>query len=241
METGKYNTTDIVHFGPPPEHKPDVPVKVWQRQYCDSLLSKFYSDPRLVTKDHKPAENSNHLLVIDRFHIGSAVYGHLYRPEYDEDGYGDIGADCFYELDYKLARAGGTTAFLLPTIETIFKRSQGRTDEYLDTVDGATNREVQLTKIQNRYMSIFRDLRAGLPSMLDYPLYATQVDTARQIDLAPRENFFPPSEFARPDNQMVLINDDFDWPIASYEQDKNILATLLINIAWIRQQKVASL
>lgn len=146
---GDTYSSSIVHTGPPGDWNPEeMSLEAWSK-YCAARLNA-------VLSVNNPF-NEHDLLIMDRGAWGSAVYGPLFRPETDQDGYGDITEHQFRRFDTDLAGRGGITVILIPDNETLIARSKGREDEYLDTVPGA--REDQLIKIADKYRAMVEEER----------------------------------------------------------------------------------
>lgn len=137
------NEAIIVHVGPPGSwDENEMSLENWRR-YCFLRIKAVF--------DMVEPYDSRKLLIVDRAHFGSPIYGRLFRPQVDHDGFGDLGRKYFYTLDKYLADRGGITLHINPPLGTVISRSIGREDEYLDEVPGT--REQQLTDIHNEYES----------------------------------------------------------------------------------------
>lgn len=146
------NQATIIHTGSPGQWRPDdMSLDMWRR-YC------FYRLKAVIDTHYQ--WDSRELLIMDRGSWGSPVYGSIFRPEIDEDGYGDLGEKYFYDFEELLFEAGGVTIVVSPLLEVILNRSVGREDEYLDTVSG--DRAEQLIKIYYKYKAFVEENRDRL-------------------------------------------------------------------------------
>lgn len=152
---GQEYTSTLVHTGAPERwNKKDMTLLQW-RELCYNRLNAVL----------KLAEMSidSQLLVLDRFHYGSYVYGGLYRPEVnDSSGFGDLGVSGLLALDHRIKYLRGITVVVQPSLDVVIQRSTGREDEYLDTVPG--HREKQLADIYYRYRRLVGMYHDSLPS-----------------------------------------------------------------------------
>ncbi|QGF20330.1 thymidylate kinase [Gordonia phage Sixama] len=131
----------IVHSGPPGTWNPtEMYLETWRR-YCYNRLRAV-----LDTVEHVSGDC---LLVMDRGAWGSPIYGGLYRPDVNLDGFGDLGREYFFRFEEDLYVRDGITALILPPVETLIERSRDREDPYLDSVEG--ERETQLKQIYSAY------------------------------------------------------------------------------------------
>lgn len=71
-------------------------------------------------------------MVTDRLHWGCPVYGPIYRPALDRDGYGDFGRGGWRWLELYVASQGGITVLVTADHETLLNRIGERGDDYID-------------------------------------------------------------------------------------------------------------
>lgn len=140
----------LVHTGPPGIWDgDDMSLANW-RKYCFLRLKAVI--------DMVESHDARRLLVMDRGTWGSPVYGQLFRPDVNEDGFGDLGKKYFTLLEKLIYAKGGITAHISPPLETVITRALGRAegeDEFLDQQIGS--REKQITDIHNGYYSFIHD------------------------------------------------------------------------------------
>lgn len=131
MEEGEGPRVNIQHVGPPQRIRPDQTI----REYADQERKRLMD---MITC-YDP-EDINTLYIYDRFHSGSAAYGPLFRKgaNMDED-FGQLGAVYFEDIEIALAERGAVSAYLMPSVDTIFERTAGEEDEFLDDAAGTTN------------------------------------------------------------------------------------------------------
>lgn len=145
----------IIHTGPPGLwDSSELAIEVWRR-YCYN---------RLYAVIDSIDESDSKLLVMDRGAWGSPVYGGLYRPSVNEDGFGDLGRNYFFEFERDLYSRGGVTALVLPDVETLIERSCSREDPYLDSVPG--KRKEQLKQIHAAYVSFAETSSEDMPTFI---------------------------------------------------------------------------
>ena len=85
-------------------------------------------------------------LISDRHHWGCAVYGPIFRPGADRDGYGDMGRAGWRYVDMFVASRGGIVIYCYEPLETIRERLRDRGDDYIE--------EHHVTDILVRYGTI---------------------------------------------------------------------------------------
>lgn len=151
------NEALIVHTGPPGSwDEREMSLANW-RKYCFLRIK--------AVLDMVEPHDGRTLLILDRAHVGSPVYGRLFRPQVDHDGFGDLGKRYFSMLDQYLVARGGITLHISPPLETVLRRTLARSggeDEFLDQQDGS--REQQITNIYNEYYSFIKRERDSFPS-----------------------------------------------------------------------------
>lgn len=130
-ENGEGARINVQHVGPPEKIRPDQTIQDYADQERKRLMDMITCyDPNDI----------NTLFIYDRFHSGSAAYGPLFRKgaNLDED-FGQLGAAYFEEIEQALAERGAVTAYLMPSVQTIFERTAGEEDEFLDDAAGTGN------------------------------------------------------------------------------------------------------
>lgn len=196
------HTGEVRHVGPPDAFKR---VSAKESEYLDELIAHRVrcTDRLLEHLDYCDEQKGTHLVVFDRMHWGSPVYGSLYRPESNSGNYGDIGLTGFKTVTRRFNKLGALTLLVMPDISTLIERSHGREDEYLDNVDGANARDKQLLDIYNEYIRVAYE-NTSAKTKLSYtdPSYATVLNA---------ESHLPASETVdstgRPQNLMRVVND----------------------------------
>jgi thymidylate kinase len=124
----------VYRYGPPPfnpetgEHR--------SRQASDDLRRVF---------QHSYSGN----VIVDRWTWGCPVYGPIFRPELDIDGYGELGEDRFNGLERMLDIAGGRTVWLDAPQDVLSDRLAARGDWLLS--DDIDRRMDQVSKLRARY------------------------------------------------------------------------------------------
>lgn len=147
-------TGDILHVGPPSKKPDDLSLKRWATVQTSELI-------RLMEK-HDPT-NPNHLIIFDRFHWGSAIYGPVYRPQNNQDNYGDLGYENFMWVEQQLATHGALTVHVTTSLNEMLERAQKRgEDEYLAQSD--VSQELQLRKLWTRYMKFASNVGLFMPT-----------------------------------------------------------------------------
>lgn len=74
-------------------------------------------------------------VVLDRLHWGSPVYGPIYRPESNADGYGDMGQHGWRYAEMVIAARGGINVFVDVDPAVARERIAERGDDYVDVDD----------------------------------------------------------------------------------------------------------
>lgn len=147
----------MVHTGPPGNwDENEMSIDQW-RKYCFLRLKAVI--------DMVESHDYRTLLVMDRGTWGSPVYGALFRPDVNEDGFGDLGKTAFMALEQLISDKGGVTAHISPPLETVITRALARAegeDEFLDQQIGS--REKQITDIYNEYYSFIEENEKDLVS-----------------------------------------------------------------------------
>lgn len=176
-EDGRKPRATVAHFGPPaPRHDSESAAG-----YRDRLVEDLVAP--LADYDYR---DSTGLLVVDRLHVGSYVYGNLFRPEASVSGWGEIGPDGFQEVEDAYAQAGAVMAVLLPPLSALVKRSMGREDPYLDEVVGSDRdrghgeaRVRQLSQISASYRAFVQQHASKMWTYrrIGHPYYADHVET----------------------------------------------------------------
>ncbi|QBZ72782.1 thymidylate kinase [Gordonia phage GodonK] len=199
----------LVHIGPPPDRRDGQSVADYSVM-CYRRLLKETAQPFLEWG--ATPKNADHLVVLDRAHWGSPIYGGLFRPDTNIDGFGDLGPHGVQKFDDVIARADGMTVTLTPSVETLIERSRGRDDPYLDEVDG--ERDDQLRNIHGRYLTFARDFASlSLASFLAMPLYAHEgiEDDIKHAPIVPE--FFKPCLLSSLEHHRPrLYSEIFDKP-----------------------------
>lgn len=136
-----YSNVDVIHFGPP-SFDPNDP-----RTAGEQAVAEMMEHPKI--KGYDP-EDKSAVLIIDRFHMGCGVYGPLYRPDLDlHDGYGEMTAEQFFNIDGWVRANGGATYVIIPPVDVIFERISRDGDDYV-TEEGEALRW-RLETFVNRY------------------------------------------------------------------------------------------
>ena len=179
-------TAEILHCGPPGNKPDELTEAQWGYDIAKDLIDT-------VNAKHNPGD-PDHLLILDRYHIGMPVYGPLFRPQWNRDNYGDIGYMNFMWIENELHRHGGLTVHMATSLGTLIERSANREDEYLDTRD--ISRRQQLEEIWVKYYQFFAYVGQFMPTSLGFPLFAQPHETrllAQMIDENPSryENPWP--------------------------------------------------
>ena len=74
-------------------------------------------------------------VVFVRLHWGCPVYGPIYRPELNIDGYGDLGPNRWKYIELSLAAIGAVTVLVTGDPDVLVARINERGDDYVDTKD----------------------------------------------------------------------------------------------------------
>jgi hypothetical protein len=149
-EDNRIPQVTTIHFGPPDPITSDETLEMYGARLRKRLLRD------IEAFDHT---DSTKLLIVDRLHIGSYVYGNLFRPETSVGGWGELGRDGLSYVDDAYAAKGAVMAILLPDAGTLVRRSASRVDEFLDSVslsvpgdsNAASERARQLVEIATAY------------------------------------------------------------------------------------------
>ena len=128
------DSVKIGHLGPP--KAPDTAI--------DECLTGGIDES---DTDHTYAPGKWHL-ISDRLHMGCPVYGPLYRPDADVDGYGDFGKAGWRYVELFLASRGAVTFLVQPTADEAIKRVLHRNSENHFSVDAIVE---QLPTLIDRY------------------------------------------------------------------------------------------
>lgn len=110
------------HLGPPVS--PDTAI--------DECIRGAGIDPNDKDRIYRPG---GWHLVSDRLHMGCPVYGPLYRPHLDVDGYGDFGIAGWRYIELYLASRGAVTFLAMVSSDTAIERVRRRDSENYFTVD----------------------------------------------------------------------------------------------------------
>lgn len=127
-------TGSLLHLGPPasPESAID--------ECLDPLYGYHITSPELV--------------VFDRAHWGCPVYGSVYRPELDHDGYGDMGRAGWAYCELVYESRGAVTLLLDCDPELAAKRCAERGEDYIDLA--------HLPQLRSKYHDLFRESVTGI-------------------------------------------------------------------------------
>jgi thymidylate kinase len=121
--------------------------------------------------------SSDDVVVFDRAHWGSPVYGPMYRPEQNPDGYGDITRAGWRYTELAFEALGCVTLFVDTQPDVAAERCAERGEDYINLE--------HLPKLQERYREIFHEsltgvLRSSLLEPEDTPRLAQEtLDLAR--------------------------------------------------------------
>lgn len=74
-------------------------------------------------------------VVFDRLHWGCPVYGPIYRPELNIDGYGDLGPNRWKYIELSLSAVGAVTVLVTGDPDVLSARITERGDDYVDVKD----------------------------------------------------------------------------------------------------------
>lgn len=107
-------TAEINHLGPP--------------ESFDTVVDENLE--RRLT--YRPGKDQ---VVFDRLHWGCPVYGPIYRPDLDIDGYGDLGPIRWRYIELALASVGVVTVLVTGEPDVLVARINERGDDYVDTKD----------------------------------------------------------------------------------------------------------
>lgn len=204
-ERGMPPTATLSHNGPPPDRlENESPA-----EYSLRLQSRLVDQVQWY--DH---ENSMHLHVVDRCHVGSYVYGNLFRTSQSLDGWGELGRAGFARVDRAYAAKGAVMAVLAPSPDALVIRSGTREDEYLDEViehssdvAHSTRRMRQIIEISQMYDVFLRQ---------HAPLFETYAAIGHP--------YYVPLDYPHGD-----ISER--WPDIAYEQDRRTVAANILGRA----------
>lgn len=208
-------TVSVTHNGPPTSRMDGETVKEYSLRLQSRLTDQIaYYDPA----------NSMHLHIVDRCHLGSYVYGNLFRQSQSVEGWGELGRDGFTAVDRAYAAKGAVLAILSPSPDTLVERSGSREDEYLDQLisDAASDhrdnsrRVQQIIQIAQMYGVFIRQhaLSFATYTSVGHPYYV------------PRDHAYGPVSEA--------------WPDVAFDQDKRTIAADILGKAIDAQLSVMS-
>lgn len=138
LRDGNCDWVTVAHYGPPPYDEHDMTTRSVQAA----------ADLMRALDAHGP----NHHVIIDRWSWGCPVYGPLFRPELDMDGYGELGRDMFFVLEDALHAAGGKTFWIDAPDSVIVDRLGGRGDWYLS--EDFSRRMAQIDALRDNYQEL---------------------------------------------------------------------------------------
>jgi thymidylate kinase len=146
----------LYHYGPPPFDNTNVHSRAQQA-----------SDDLRRALEHGNDDNTH--IIIDRWSWGCPVYGPIFRPALDDDGYGELGSDMFFQLEERLDDMGGRTFWLDAPMPTIASRIGARGDWYLH--DETDRRLDQISRLRARYAELAPKCKTytGTFQLLDPP------------------------------------------------------------------------
>jgi thymidylate kinase len=107
----------IVHLGPP--KSPETALDECLRGE-DDVIAKY-----------RPGAAYSQSLICDRLHWGSPVYGPIFRPESDINGWGDLGPDGWQYVEMFVAARGGITVMIDVDAQVAIERLNARGDDYV--------------------------------------------------------------------------------------------------------------
>lgn len=238
---GKNATARYLHFGPPEDRRPDENL----RAYATRCAERFFE----ALKDYDP-ENYDDLWVLDRAHIGSPIYGSLFRPETNLDGFGDLGQAEFFAVERFFNKLRGYLVYLAPDPDVVVTRTIMRAegeDEYLDSVsearkdgksgeleDLATEREMQIRKIMGRYAAFFRDVHHLLPTYPGHPFYVPRrhvFEYDGEFKILPSSVLSDRTTYFDEVSPWVKHEDPSTWPDIAFNPDVNQVADYILTRA----------
>ena len=114
--TGLARPFKVGHLGPP--EAPETAI--------DECIKGSGIDPEDPDRIYRPG---GWHLVSDRLHMGCPVYGPLYRPDVDVDGYGDFGIAGWRYIELYLSSRGAVTFLALVSPDTAIERVRRRNSE----------------------------------------------------------------------------------------------------------------
>jgi thymidylate kinase len=149
---------DLVHLGAPAG--PDTAI-----DECLEPLSNY--DP-----------TSNRAVIFDRAHWGCPVYGSLYRPELDHDGYGEMGHHGWRYTELFFESRGAVTILVDADPKIAEARCRERGEDYIDLG--------HISLIVARYLDLFHEsltgvLKRRLLTMSDTAELTTEIIKIAQV------------------------------------------------------------
>ncbi len=93
--------------------------------------------------------DGSYSLVSDRWSWGERVYGPMFRPDQDVDGYGALGPGGWRYNELFGAARGAYVVLMLPDPDVIKARMEARRDEMVDTS--------HVDELHHRYRQVFND------------------------------------------------------------------------------------
>ncbi|QEM41615.1 thymidylate kinase [Gordonia phage Forza] len=166
-------TAELLHVGPPSKKSDDMSLATWAAVQTSELT-------RLIEK-HDP-KNARHLVVFDRFHWGMPIYGPIYRPDSNQDNYGDLGYHNFMWVESQLAMHGALTVHVMTSIEEMLKRAKSRGDDEYLTENSDLAQELQLRLLWTRYVQFAANVGLFMPTFRKHPYLTGDWSLADQSD-----------------------------------------------------------
>lgn len=108
----------------------------------EDLVSTYLS----TIGDYSP--DGDKAMIIDRLHWGETIYGPLYRPEADIEGYGSLGPAGFRYVELYVVSRGGVVVHVDVKEATARRRAEERGEDFTNLDD----LEQILTKYRVRYL-----------------------------------------------------------------------------------------
>lgn len=107
----------IVHLGPPASP--------------ETALDECLHGEDDVIARYRPGGAFSQSLICDRLHWGSPVYGPIFRPDSDVDGWGDLGKAGWQYVEMFVAARGGITVLIDVDPQVAIDRLAERGDDYV--------------------------------------------------------------------------------------------------------------
>lgn len=204
-------TTSVSHNGPPPDRREDESSEEYSLRLQSRLVDQI---------DWYRPENSMHLHVVDRCHLGSYVYGNLFRPGQSLEGWGELGRTGFARVDRAYAAKGAVLAVLVPSSDTLILRSGSREDEYLDSLMSGSAPNGQIDSDSH---SASR-MRQIIQISQMYGVFVRQYAPLFETYAAVGHPYYVPIDHEHGEASE-------NWPDISYNQDKRSVAADLLGKA----------